>query len=274
MLCAAACPVDAIEASGFDFGAVVAELSRAERPVLGCMHKEGLRSHAKTPCLGFLAEEHLVFLLSFLGGTVQLNLTECGECENRLITERLFDVVASVKRTVPGIAPRLRAITDKDDLEFQEISLSRRGFFRLLKGSAVEGVSGAVGQIYQREKSQSYGSKKIPGKRELLNISYRRSGSGAEGLRALYFDIEVAGVCNACGACVAICPNGAFTSTRGGEAKTLSFNAARCSGCGLCEEFCVHDALKLKGGHVGSGLMEFLTVRSVMSKRAQQGNAA
>lgn len=40
----------------------------------------------------------------------------------------------------------------------------------------------------------------------------------------------------------------------------------------LCVEFCRHDALKLRGGHEGSGLMEFVSVRAIPSVNVEQGN--
>lgn len=275
MLCAAACPADAFKASGFDFQMVVAELDRATKgPVLGCSHKEGLRAHAKTPCLGFLTLEHLIFLLSSVDGTVQLNLTECGKCENGLITDALDRVFEALLKTLPDAALRLRVVHEKDELEFQEISLSRRGFFGFLRGSALEGVSGAVRQRYSTGKPQPYGAKKVPEKRELLNSACRQSGALNRELLACYFTADVDGTCNACAACVAVCPSGAFKCSPKGETKTLLFNASRCSGCGLCEEFCTHNAVELKGGHDGAGLMEFISVRVVSIVGFKQDNAA
>lgn len=272
MLCAAACPADAFKASGFDFRMVVAELTRAKGPVLGCMHKEGLRAHVKTPCLGFLTLEHLIFLLSSVDGTVQLNLTECGKCENGLITDALDRVYEALLKTLPDAALGLRIVHEKDELEFQEISLSRRGFFGFLRGSALEGVSDVVGQRYSTEKPQSYGAKKVPEKRELLNSACRQGGALNRELLGCYFTAAVDGACNACAACVAVCPSGAFKCSPEAETKALLFNASRCSGCGLCEEFCMHDAVELRGGHDGVGLMEFVSVKSIVGFK--QDNAA
>jgi Pyruvate/2-oxoacid:ferredoxin oxidoreductase delta subunit len=266
--------VDALDIKGFDFQRAAAELGKAESPVLGCMHKEGLLAHAKTQCLGFLSTEHLVFLLSFMDGGIQFNLTECRECENGLILDKLSDVIASVGRTVTGMAPRLRAIYEKDELEFQEISLSRRGFFRLLRGSTVEGVSCVAEELSRTEKSQPYGSKKIPGKRELLNRACRKLGTVDGDLLSNYFTVKVDDACNACSTCAAMCPNGALKCGREGETKALSFNASRCSGCGLCEEFCMHNAIVLGSGHDGIGLVEFVSVTTGSRVEVEQGNAA
>jgi ferredoxin len=270
MLCTSACPVDALEITGFDFTRAVAELRKAENPVLGCMHKEGLLAHAKMPCLGFLSLEHLLFLLSFADGMVQLNLTECRECENGLVTDTLDRVFEAGHKMLPDAALRLRPVHEKDELEFQDISLSRRGFFRLLSGSAVEGVSSVVGELNRTGKSLPYGSKKVPDKRELLNRAWRQSDAVNRGLLACYFTAEVDDSCNACAKCAAVCPSGALKRSREGETKVLLFNASCCSGCGLCEEFCMHNALKLRGGHEGNNLMEFVSVKLFIEQRHEE----
>jgi Pyruvate/2-oxoacid:ferredoxin oxidoreductase delta subunit len=48
--------------------------------------------------------------------------------------------------------------------------------------------------------------------------------------------------CTVCAKCVKACPMGAWTLVD----KTISFNRARCIGCGLCAAACKKDALKLE----------------------------
>jgi ferredoxin len=64
----------------------------------------------------------------------------------------------------------------------------------------------------------------------------------------LFFTLTVNTECNFCGACAGMCPTGALKNTREGEMKRLQFDWARCSGCGLCLEFCRKKALTLVAG--------------------------
>jgi Pyruvate/2-oxoacid:ferredoxin oxidoreductase delta subunit len=266
--------VDALGIAGFDFLKVVAGLRKAESPVLGCIHKEGLRSHAKTPCLGFLSAEHLVSILSFADGMVQLNLSGCRECENGFVTNNLGRVFEAVHKMLPGAALRLRPVHAKEELEFRDIPMSRRGFFMLLRESALEGVSGAAEELNRTDKPHPYGSKRIPMKRELINRARQRSAAVNSGFLDFYFTAKVDDTCNACAACAAVCPNGALKRGREGKIKALLFNASRCRGCGLCEEFCMHKSIKLVKGHGGAGLSEYVSVKIIFSVEVEQGNAA
>ena len=49
--------------------------------------------------------------------------------------------------------------------------------------------------------------------------------------------------CSACQGCVAICPTGALKTTD--RAQHPAFQQDRCTGCGLCVEFCLDQAIRV-----------------------------
>lgn len=61
--------------------------------------------------------------------------------------------------------------------------------------------------------------------------------------------------CTSCGACTAVCPNGAHEIKANG---THVFDRAKCAACGKCAEVCPNDVLKLSGRE--------MTVEAVMKQ--------
>ena len=61
--------------------------------------------------------------------------------------------------------------------------------------------------------------------------------------------------CTSCGACTAVCPNGAHEIEADG---THVFDRAKCAACGKCAEVCPNDVLELSGRE--------MTVEAVMKQ--------
>ena len=61
--------------------------------------------------------------------------------------------------------------------------------------------------------------------------------------------------CTSCGACTAVCPNGAHEIKADG---THVFDRAKCAACGKCAEVCPNDVLELSGRE--------MTVEAVMKQ--------
>jgi ferredoxin len=233
-------------------------MRKIQAPVLSCHVRPGLVAHEKTVCLGFLSEEHLIALLSFLRNPLQINLTECKDCSNDFIVDVLRERLRSVAKKISlNVFEKLRIVENKADLNYEDVSYDRRGFFRALKNLTAREARVLFDDSGGEECALSYSDKALPARRESLNRSFSvlpqdmRQGL----LEHYYYDIEVDETCDDCFACVGMCPTGALKSAEEEPDTMLFFNSSLCTGCGLCESFCMKDAIHLKKGF--SGVLPF-----------------
>jgi ferredoxin len=241
-----------------NFPSIIGRLRKIQAPVLSCNVRPGLAAHEKTVCLGFLSEEHLIALLSSLRKPLQMNLTECRDCRNGFIVAVLRERLRSVaEKTSVNAFENIKLVEEKADLDYQEISHDRRGFFRALKNLTAREAMGFFDNTKGGEHTLSYSDKAVPLRRELLNssLSALSEGKRKRVLEHYYFDATVDETCNNCFACVGMCPTGALKSAEEDPDTMLFFNSSLCTGCGLCEIFCMKDAIHLKEGF--SGVLPF-----------------
>jgi ferredoxin len=252
-----------------DFYSIIGELRKVQAPVLGCNVRPGLAAHEKTACLGLLSEEHLIGLLSFLQNPLQMNLTGCNGCSNGFIIDVLRERLRSVARkTSMNVFEKLRIVENKAHVNYEDISCDRRGFFKALKNRTVQKALGLLDNTKTEENTLSYSDKALPYRRELLNHSFpvlpqdKKKGV----LEHYYYDIKVDETCNNCFACVGMCPTGALKGTEEEPDTVLFFNSSLCTGCGLCESFCMKDAIHLKKGFSGVLPFRFNSTQGVSSR--------
>ncbi|QOX78307.1 4Fe-4S binding protein [Trichlorobacter lovleyi] len=244
LLCTTVCPSGAVEQQA-DFQTIIPQLRKVPEPVLGCCRTRE-QAHAWLPCLGGLAEEHLLALCRSLSGTLTLNLAHCNDCPNNsmlaVLKERLQRITAS-GLTTGGC--ELVTATAQTELQYQPESVDRRSFFRSFRNSLFQAAAEVV-QSNARpvERNSSYGDKRLPQRRELLNRT-RRSLPEEIQAAAQQFDHNLSfnTACSACQGCAAICPTGALVITD--QEEHPAFLQERCTGCGLCVEFCLDQAISL-----------------------------
>jgi len=98
-----------------------------------------------------------------------------------------------------------------------------------------------------------YSSKRIPQRSRLLSAALARVTPDQARIigDVLRFRMELSESCDGCFGCVAVCPTGAIESS----SQAPRFNEAACTGCQLCSEFCLKDAIRIypKGGTAGRG---------------------
>lgn len=245
LLCTTACPSGALELSS-DFLSCVAQLAKLPEPVLGCCRTAD-NANATLPCLGGLSDEHLLTLCHRISGRLTLNLTSCSNCPNNAMLPHLkkrLHRLTEAGLTAGGCS--IIAAESRTELRFQSETVDRRSFFKSLRSSLFQTAAVVIqSRTEQVERNSSYGEKRVPLRRELLN---RIVPNLPEKLRIRctgYFSHQLSftPACTTCQGCVAICPTGALTTTD--RAHPPTFKQDHCTGCGLCVEFCLDQALLL-----------------------------
>lgn len=252
LLCTTVCPVGALEARS-DFSVCLAQLARVQEPVLGCIRTKKC-SNATLPCLGGLAEEHLLMLHHTLAGSLTLNLTPCAGCPNSPMMVRLKQRLdAIVAAGLSGLNCRIVIAESALEINYRDESVDRRSFLKSFRNYLFESAGIILTcEHEQTERRHEYVGKRVPYRRELLNRT--RSKSSRELLARIqnHFDALVLfdGRCTTCQGCVAICPTGALQTVTTEEPPV--FEQQLCTGCGLCREFCLDGAVRVISGNMGS----------------------
>jgi formate hydrogenlyase subunit 6/NADH:ubiquinone oxidoreductase subunit I len=250
LLCAAACPTGAIEPE-LSADAWAAALNR-QLPVVLCCHQAAEECHLRTPCLGFLTEEYLLALYSAVAPGVDLNLSHCAECVNSHIVDRLTGRLAALEaKTGLPVSQKVRLVRRAADLQFEPETVGRRGFFTSLTRTLLREASQVMAPAATAgEKPKGYAQKHLPLRRALLNRGLELvSAEERQRLEPLFRCSIVRDdeACDGCRACTKACPTGALLENVdcSDEAPPFSFEASSCTGCGLCVEFCLNQALSL-----------------------------
>jgi ferredoxin len=253
MLCISACPTDCFEIQGLDFyssiGRLKKILSSVSFPVLGCAASGSNSCHVKTSCLGFLSEEHLLAFYVFIDATLQIDLTGCQDCRNGFIVDVLKKRIKSIEtKTSIIISNRIKLVNNKSDLKFQDMAYDRRGFFKAIKNMTFRHAAELFDNDDPGEEPQSYSSKKLPLKRDLLNrtIKILPEKECKTLLERYYYIVYVTEDCNNCFACIGMCPTGALKIESTRDRRDLFFSSSLCNGCGLCESFCINKSVRIE----------------------------
>ena len=243
--CTAVCPAGALEQQS-DFSACLVQLSLVPEPVLGCIRTTE-HSNAVLACLGGLSKEHLVTLCHSLRGKLTLNLSLCSECPNSamipLLSQRLE--VLSGEGLLDGGGSIVMAEA-AHELNYRDKSINRRSFFKSFGNSLFKSAAVILsGTTEPTERHTKYAGKRLPVRRELLKQIVSRGSHELEIRIGKYFDscISITDNCTMCQGCVAICPTGAMRTEQ--SEKRPTFDKSLCTGCGLCHEFCLDEAVQI-----------------------------
>lgn len=263
MLCVSECPSGCFTAADEDFAVLLSKLRKTQNsvphPVLGCSQARDAEAHAKTCCLGFLSEEHLIAIMGHLDKPLYLNLIACSGCRNAFVVETLKGRIHGMRaKTGPDITKKIVLAENKNSLAFEEVSLDRRGFFQALRNATFSKVAGLIDDD-DAEPPVSYTAKRLPLKRDILNTAVKRLASGntvSDLLHNYYFTVTAGPTCNTCFACIGMCPTGALKIKKDAEGQALLFNSSMCTGCGLCRDFCPAEAVSVSPGFFGNNFFD------------------
>lgn len=252
LACTAVCPAEALVGCDSRLTAAPAKLAAGKAVFLCC--EKGIRTGEEIilPCLGALSEEHLVAFAARSRETVCLYLARCGDCRGLFVPEILARRLQALDRKLEhdGLTSRIRLVTEEEETG-QAASASRRSFFCAFWDLSVHAASETITTLQAEPNPRE----KHAHKHQLARLALLRQAladCGEESVRLalppLFFTLAVNTECNFCGGCAGMCPTGALKNTREYELKRLQFDWGRCSGCGLCLEFCRKNALTLTAG--------------------------
>ena len=251
LACTAVCPAEALMSNDPRLAAAPERAAGRQRLFFCC--ENGIRSGEEIvlPCLGALSLEELAAHAAT--AEIILFLAPCRNCRSAAVAEilgrRVADLAARLEDA--GLSAAIRLQLTEAAAGDQASSASRRAFFRafghLSFHAAVETMTALREETGPKE---AQGHRHLPGRLALL----QRAGSVANdparraALFRLFFTLSANDACNFCGGCAGMCPSGALRNIREEGGKNLAFDWAKCSGCGLCLEFCRKKALTLVAG--------------------------
>lgn len=260
LACTAACPSEALVGRDSRPLKVWQQISSGELSapvVLGCERSLRTGKELLLPCLGVLGREQLA-LFALLSDSLILQLYPCGKCHSPWVAEllasrrdELLDDWAG--QSAPTIELRLdppAVVADPGALAAVKPP-GRRDFFRAFKTVSSQAAAETWWAFKDepiRQEEHWASNKHLPNQLVMLRQVWERlSGEQRQLLLPLLTVVEIGESCTRCQACVGLCPSGAISGDdRDDDPPRLYFSWDRCSGCGLCREFCPARAVTLR----------------------------
>ena len=142
----------------------------------------------------------------------------------------------------------MRLVVEEEELQFREVRLTRRDFFKYIRNSAAKRKQDLF-ESFDSAEFPGHRAKVVPPARKALaEIFGTLKACDAEQLKHwLFYDLKVAPSCDGCSLCAALCPTGALSSNNfaGRSPRPPAFDAFACTGCGLCAEACPDGSISL-----------------------------
>lgn len=263
--CASACPNGAIGLLDDDVRLVqrLRERLRAGSVFrIGCDRGQG-RVDLSVPCLSRLNEALLLEPLRGGAEHVELAAPDCAACGFKKAAPQWRKVLALSEALCEAAglgAGRIRAVAvpaGKAEEAPSPVRRGRRGLFRAAaerwkstEGAAYEPEGEAPGEAPPPFREAVQRHLESPRRVELLKVL-----DALPGARPVAKVVAVAGLplaqvaaderCVACNVCETLCPVGALRHVDEGARYRLEFDAAQCTGCGVCVAACYHQALHI-----------------------------
>ena len=276
-ICANVCSNGVFEALKPTDGEILAKvkllLDERQEPVFECERPKGTNraqekqsGSIRVPCLARLDEAVLVGSVALGAKSVWLINGSCQGCEyesSRHVAERTVNTANGIL-SLFGLPKRLFFSKDKIEVEsvgerpVESVGTSRREFFRsMARGTQKTGalfVSSIIDSYTHRDadKPKKGGTKlptRLPTKRRLLLSTMKGLGSltekASEAESPLFCHFEIDENCTGCQMCAFFCPTGALDKVEEEGKASVSFKASDCTACGLCQEICYKQAVRL-----------------------------
>ncbi len=264
-VCLTVCPVSAFDLNGAATGQLLSQVASRVREssslLMTCEQSADAPSaDLILPCLARLDETLLLGALAL--GARQVHLTR-GLCENCPYLEampryrRMLGRVRTWSRALPGSSERIMEVEEGSRGQ-QERSTAmgpdRRAFFTWVRSEGMQLVTSFFDDFSQgfqgRRVAQGIS---LPLKNRILPQFLKKLGAEQRGVpydpEGPFAELLLDEVkCNACEACVQVCPTGAIERAGGEDAFCLTLDASRCVNCALCLDTCIPNALTYRQG--------------------------
>ncbi len=256
MQCTAVCPNDAVTGS-LDFPALLHEVAAKSSILLSC--QKGLlgHDHIRIPCVGMFSEAMLAAINAVTRQECFLDTSGCADCVNS-------HCLPAIREKMDKLASRLQ---DKSKIRVNYYGdrhaplpcsgkNARRSILRLFRKNITTLSKEAFNPAEPCSARQTASQDKKPPQtatvllHALSQLDEKRKDEGAT-LLSYFFSAATTNQCDLCPLCTAMCPTGALQRKKQEEKRTLTYTSARCSGCGLCADFCKKKALTIFGGFSG-----------------------
>lgn len=259
-VCLTVCPVSAFDLSGAATGQLlsqVATLVREHPSLFIACERSGDAAAADLilPCMARLDESLVLGALAL--GAEQLCLTRgpCEECpypEAMPRHRRMVDRIRMWTRVLPGSSERIVEVEERTReirARPRAVGPDRRSFFTWVRSEGMQMMASFLDDFSQGFQGRgSKGGVSLPLRNRLLPRILKKlevvHGDVPYDPEAPFAELLVDEVkCNACEACVQVCPTAAVEREGGDETFRLTLDASRCVNCALCLDACIPNAV-------------------------------
>lgn len=262
-LCAGVCPTNALQIQEPTELALLDKIEtmgqQGSTIAIGCRRQPQLNPKGlAVPCLGSLSLEFLLVLEQCPYPIyLILNEEQCAHCpvvgggahcQNRLAQVQQLVQTLDLKRGAIRLvaeAPPIKVVKPK-----QNSDPSRRAFFRSVFAGAKQMPAAVIQSFLEQPANESNNIKAVAGteanRQKLLKRGLRDRKDDLRELDLIKRPV-VQSTCHFCRACTVLCPLGALKCS---DDYRLTVDTGRCTGCGLCEEICLHQSLTLVPGKI------------------------
>ncbi len=230
--------------------------------------QEKQSSSIRVPCLARIDEAVLVGSVALGAKSVWLVSGSCKGCEYKSSRHVAGETVSSANGILDlfGFSKRIFFSKDKIEVEpvggksVESVGTSRREFFTSLKRETqktgallLDSMIESLADPEADRPKKVAGSKlptRLPRKRSLLLNFMKKIGSlterASETESSLFYQFEIdKEKCTGCQMCAFFCPTEALEKVEGGGKASLNFKVSDCTACGLCQEICYKQAVRL-----------------------------
>lgn len=263
MLCSTICPNDALLPDVDISDVLFNHLPSTDTITFTCRYQQHYEDNEVVlPCLAVFPVEALLYLIVIKGSSsFVFKAQRCSTCHNQksfqIFTE-IFDTASRIAKEITQSSLVLQ--TQKNG--FPPDQPTRRDFLKSIKDVVSSQSRNQDGASIDDGQSRS-STRSITKRRQLVIEAQSHIFSSQRPLFSKLTEnrVFIKDSCIPCNRCSGICPTGALRLKKSTEIKEVEFHSEKCSGCGLCNTFCKHDAISLTFCQVSFLPLELIEVK-------------